>query len=173
MDALGSMTGFVNKLTGPTAFALAVASGIVLFGGEKVQTQLGVADFLKSHRAWVGGTFLVSTAIFSTRAGITLWSVIRKTAIKRSNQADCYDRLKNLTSVERELLRQFFIENTRSCRLPMAQCYGLEAAAIIYKPAQMVLRHFSQDDYYPSYVIADWAWNHLSDHPELLNASNH
>jgi hypothetical protein len=169
MDVLGSITGFVNKLTGPTAFAIAIASGIVLFGGENVQVQLGVADFLKMHRAWVGGTFLVSTAIFATRAGMILWSSIRKAAKRRSNRADGYDRLKNLTRLERELLRQFFIENTRTCRLPMAQCYGLEAAGILYKPAQMVLRHFSEDDYHPSFVIADWAWNHLSDHPELLN----
>lgn len=82
--------------------------------------------------------------------------------------ADGYERLRNLTADERALLRRFFAENTRQCRLSMKRCYELEAAGIIFKPGQTVRQNVGEDDVYAAYVIMDWVWDYISEHPELI-----
>lgn len=149
---------------------IAIASGLVLFAGDGFLEALGLTEFAKDNRSWLGATFLVSTSIVVVSGGIWLKDLLianyaRKRKIKRAKEK-VINRLQRLTEDEKQILRFYVAENTRANTLKIDDgvVNGLVADGIIYRAASMgnLLEGFAHN-------ITDFAWEYLHENIELLD----
>jgi len=140
-------------------------SGFLLFAKREILGVFGLADFSAKYRPYIGGVFLLATALVLSHWLISLygWFANRRLwsgRIKRSSK-----RLHNLTHEEREILREYVGRNTRTQYLHLENgvASGLELEHIIFRSSNV---GNLMDGW--AYNIQPWAWDYLNEHPELL-----
>lgn len=146
-------------------FAIAFCSGVLLFAPDNFLSRIGLIKLADNFRSWIGGAFLLSTVLLLTRVlrGVTapLRAWMRKKLFIRRKSRYLHD----LTPEEKEVLRGF-IENdtkTRSLSMMDGNVTGLANHDVIYRSSS--LGHMGG---YFAYNIQPWAWEYLRENPELL-----
>ena len=147
---------------------VALATGLILFGPPDTVKTLGLSEFAQTHRSWLGASFIISSAltVISFVRWIGTWSVAFFLAGRTKRAA--LKRLHNLTEDEKQILRYYLANDTRgnTLRYDDGVVQGLVTAHIIYRSANMgnMLEGFP-------YNIANFAWDYLQKHPDLLVGS--
>jgi hypothetical protein len=160
--------GDLLRLAPRLLFALALASGFLLFASNGLAATLGVEGFRTEASPWLGIGFVVSSAAWLSHGlarvarffgqRITRWRTMK---VMRST-------LKHLSPAERELLREFIDADTRTVTLDMSKGThaALEARNVIYRASTVSRFHTFFD-----YNIQPWAWEYLKKRPEVLRDS--
>ncbi len=91
-------------------FLIAIAAGLLVFIPVELLRRLGLATSQDTWRPWAGGALIVSAAGLFVH--FAAWLVrLLKERLARSKRVM---RLQNLGSDEKELLREYFVQDTHS-----------------------------------------------------------
>jgi Super-infection exclusion protein B len=159
------------KIPSLIAFLLAIATGMMLWGPTWYISGLGLQQFIDDDRPYMGVGFLL--ILISAVAG-SIQHIIK--FIKQQCDTTIYvrrrrKRLYDLTTEEKQLLLQYFRNNTRTQTLDSLSgvVNGLEHDHVIYRATglgtmNIVTRRADFD-----YNIQPWAWHYLRQHLYLLD----
>ncbi len=153
------------KLSPKYLVPVVIVSGFLLFARPDILEIFGLAALSAKYRPYIGGIFLLSTALVLSHWMISLyqwrakkWHWLKRIKISKK-------RLHNLTDEEREVLRAYIGGNTRTqyLQLESGVAAGLEFEHIIFRSSDVG----SLVDGW-AYNIQPWAWDYLNEHRELL-----
>lgn len=159
------------KLKPRQVFVEALTTVGVLFLPGQLLTHLGIAGLVEQFRPWIGLVCLVAIAQLAL-ASTAVIRIVREFTANRRSLRKRIRALQDLTPQEQEVLTEYVRNNTKSRFLPADGVIGgLQVKGILYQssPFGRAGLAFVAPNF--SYNIADWAWNHLKRHPELLNYS--
>ncbi len=153
------------KLSPKYLLPVVIVSGVLVFGGDSLLDKLGMKIWQQANRQWIGGAFLLSSALCLSNFGATVFGWLRVSFQRQALMRRWRQRLQALTPDEQELLRFFIINQTRTQKLNVMDGVvgGLEAAKIIYKSATVGTVFDGWD-----YNLQPWAWDYLNEHPQLV-----
>ncbi len=152
------------KLSPKYLAAIALASGLPLFGPERLQDALGLKSWLATYRAWFGLAFVVSAALLIVHLVHLSWQKVSEGKRRKRQRTAGEKRLRNLTPEERSVLAGYILRNTRTQQLRIGSgvVAGLEHEDIIYRSTS-----FGKLDGF-AYNIREWAWDYLQQNPQLV-----
>ena len=167
-----------NKIPPRILFALTVICGVFVFGGDDLLKYLGLAAIQSRYRPFFGFGFLLFGALFLSYPIATMWKQFSEWLKRESNrrkQEKIYKEwLKRLTPRQKEILRRFVKNQTRSVQLDYTDgaVNELVNAGIIYLPTEISIfqrRPRADNGLYTSYNIHPWVYEYLKEHPEMLS----
>ncbi|MGB6054623.1 MAG: super-infection exclusion protein B [Burkholderiaceae bacterium] len=148
--------------------AFGVVAGVLLYADEQLLQHLGVAQFAKDNRSVMGLALLGSIALLLVGVCIRAGALVDTWRRKRKFQQRMTERLHALTEDEKQILRFYIGQETRSntLRIDDGVVQGLVAARIIYRAAAQgsIIEGFAHN-------ISDFAWQYLNEYPDLLDGS--
>jgi hypothetical protein len=152
------------KLSPKYLLPISIATGFIIFAKAEWLQSLGLNDLKARYLPWIGGIFLLSTALSLSHIIIGFYSWSRKRfrmwrAIKNGKV-----RLHNLTEDERDILKHYVGNGTKTQYLDIQSgvVSEIENNFIIYRSSN--IGHLQEW----SYNIQPWAWDYLNKHPDLL-----
>lgn len=149
-------------------FTGAVICALLLFTEPGFLDALGIAEFVKEHRAWIGISFLVSTALWIVAIIVYLMDSAKKGWAAKRRKTQSIDRLNNLTENEKQILRYYIDMDTRSnvLRTDNGDVQALVHAGIIYLAARRghIVEGFAHN-------ISEHAWKYLAENPHVLEGT--
>lgn len=153
----------------PRYFVLiAVVAAALLFMPSEWLDRIGVSKLAAENKQWLGLTLLVSSALWCGYVISTFWDSIKRLLNRRKNQLRVIKKLQYLTEGEKQILRYYVAENTRTNVLKVNDgvVQGLVASRIIYRAASIgdLIEGFAHN-------ITDLAWDYLHLHPEVLDGT--
>jgi hypothetical protein len=140
---------------------LAVFCGVVLFTPMEKPSALGVAKLQEDYRAWFGIVFIFCCSVLSIHGFLFLHRRLYQCISIRNLR----QRLHHLTQEEKSALSGYILGRTRTQNFDFRSgvVAQLEAEHVIARTSNLV--HVI--DGCP-YSIQPWAWDYLTEHPELL-----
>lgn len=153
------------KLSPKYLLPISLVTGFLLLGKEEYTQKLGLDAFTSSYKHWIGIIFLLSSALFICDIVYKIWYLtFRKFKNWRFINYG-QKRLANLTNEEKEILRGFIFQQTRTQKLSVMSgvVKSLEHENIIYQSSNLgrLFEGFA-------YNIQPWAWEYLNKNKELL-----
>ena len=147
---------------------ISISCGFYLFAPSEWIAKLELDNLDQKYRPYVGGVFLISSGVVIV-AVIRWFSMFCMAFLKvRIIKRKAIKRLQNLNEDEKQILRFYVSQQTRSntLRIDDGVVQGLVSAGIIYRSTQIgnMLEGFS-------YNIQDSSWEYLHEHPDLLDGS--
>ncbi|MCW9011045.1 superinfection exclusion B family protein [Marinobacter sp.] len=147
---------------------LLIFSSLLIFLPESTIQDVGLEALSKEYKVHIGLVFLFSIAFLVAYSLNAIWSVFLGTWLRE--KASLYFLKKeanDLTEEEKELLKGFVENRTRSMNLSMKNgvVLGLEKRQFIIRTGNLGTDALSMS--FP-YAIQPWAWEYLNKHPELL-----
>jgi hypothetical protein len=162
---LGKLVEWI-KLSPKHLLPVSLFTGFTLFAPPEWLTAFGIVGLVSDYRPYLGAAFLLSAALLSSALIVTVQGQVASR--RRQARRDKYmrQRLHNLAEPEKEILRGFLRNETRTQYLSMAdgRVGGLEAEKIIFRSSNV---GFSLDHW--AYNIQPWAWEYLKKRPKLLS----
>jgi len=156
------------KLAPRYLVAVAIFCGIFLFLPENISKQLGVLEFTRNYRQWLGIAFLACISLLSVTGGLEIIGVIRNRSHVAQLKKRMLQRLQCLTEEEKQILRFYLAQQskTNTLRTDDGVVNGLVAHGIIYIAANHgnLIEGFAHN-------INEVAWDYLHEHPELLGGT--
>lgn len=153
------------KLPPAILWGLLVACGLVLWAPPWFITGLGLQDFLKIYRIYLGVVFLVLLAATIPFLVISVAKIPIRYFVARQKTKVRMSRLKSLSAPEKALLMRFLAEETRSMTLDLTHpvVAALISIEVLYRAAS-----FSQGGMRFACAIQPWAWDAIKADPALL-----
>lgn len=146
----------------------AAAAGLLFMPADWL-SRLGLERFATENKQWLGLVLLVSTVLWGVFVVVSCWGAVKRVFYRRRNDARTIRKLQSLTEGEKEILRYYLGEGTRTNVLKVDDgvVQGLVANRIIYRAASMgnLLEGFAHN-------ITDLAWDYLHLYPEVLIGTN-
>ena len=150
----------------PYLLSFGFVLGLLIFGPGWIARDLGVNQVVSQYRWALGIGFIITfiaimAALLSLAERHIIDYVSNRLWLRRKAK-----RMHDLTPQEKQILRVFFENNTRSCSLNVANGVvgGLVAEEIIYRSANI-----SQGGTVFSHNIQPWAWDYLRKNPHLID----
>ncbi len=156
------------KLSPRKLVAISAVLGFLLLAKPEWREVLGVSALVENHRAVMGVGFLVAVALLLADLGTHLARKVRHTLARSHLKRRVLQRLRTLSEDEKQILRFYVAQNTRtnSLRIDDAVAQGLAADGVI-----ALAGNFGNAlDGFP-YRIADVVWSELQKEPGLLDGS--
>jgi hypothetical protein len=153
------------KLSPRHLLPLSLFTGFVLFAPQRWLAVFGLVGFVAEWRPYFGAAFLLSTALLLSAAIVAGYGWVKQkreeVALLRSRR----ERLHHLSEPEKDILRGYIEDQTRTQYLPMHDGVvgGLQAERIIFRASSLSR---GWDEF--AYNIQPWAWEYLNKHPKLL-----
>ena len=149
----------------PAQLAVAIASGVVLFGPEWMIAGMGLRAIRDDYRPVLGGALLIIVSLLCAEGASTVLGWGRQRIVGRRNDQIRIRRLHDLTPHERVALRGYLEHDTRTRYFQPSNgvAQGLVHAQIIYRAANL-----SSPAEGFAYNVQPWAWHYLRAHPELV-----
>jgi hypothetical protein len=153
------------KLSPRHYIAVSLASGALLFLPPRAIQTLGLDQFRTTYRGWIGAVFILSSALLLSHPMALLGAQVSEWWKERAFLRSGRKRLKRLTPPEKEVLRRFIREKTRTQTLNFMDgvVAGLEQARILYRA-----RNVGTMDGGFAYNLQPWAWDQLQENQQLL-----
>lgn len=165
---------FFNKVAPLPLFAVAGSSAILLFGPDRFLKKVSLISFRDANTRWIGLAFLVSSVyLIGYAINWLAQHANRRFSVNRIKRR-MDKRLRTLNGVERDILREFLIGDTRTLQLRSDHpaVLSLEAARFIYKAGQIVAAEFPHNEVGPvfqfKYHLNEYVYEQLQAHPELV-----
>ena len=156
------------KLSPRYLFSVAIISGALLFFSERWLERIGLDNFAKTNRQWLGLTFLVSTILWFVSIISNCWAWVRDKLFQHRVEQSIINKLNNLTEDEKQILRYYLAKNTRANMLKVDDgvVQGLVSDSIIYCSASMgnILEGFAHN-------ITDFVWVYIHANPHVLEGT--
>lgn len=165
MFDLGSFADWIRGLGTRQFVAVALVTGVVLFAPEGWLEVLGLSNLRGEYLPWFGGIFLLSASLALVNVFTELWGwgygKFRERKIKQAGR----ERLHDLTPREKEILRGYIQNETRSLKIRVTNktIHSLVQSGIIHQASKIGTLQGGHP-----FNIRKWAWEYLHDHPELL-----
>ncbi|MGM0783614.1 MAG: super-infection exclusion protein B [Pseudomonadota bacterium] len=152
------------KLPTKTLAALCFVAGILLFSSAEFLSTVGLSDLVETYRGYIGVIFLVTLALVVVNAAAAIWKFFKPWIVQAYLIWQGKKRLQALTQEEKEILAYYIQNQTRSQSLDIKSgtVNALQRDRIIFRGSNLGT-YFGFD-----YVIQPWAWEHLNNHPKLL-----
>ena len=156
------------KLAPRYLIAIGVAAAFLLFGSDQFLARLGLTKFTEDNRAWLGIAFVSTVSLFAIYVAGEIVSFFGRKIRKRQFEKSVAKRLQRMTEDEKQIMRFYFAENTRSnvLRVDDGVVQGLKSDGIIYQSASLgnMLEGFSHN-------IGDFAWDYIHSNPAVLDGT--
>lgn len=153
------------KLAPRYLIALGIMSTVLLFSPKEFLEQIGLVDFTKNHRQWLGLTLIVTSGLFVVSMVSESWAKCGRWHRRKKALAELKESLRRLTEDEKQILRFYHAKKTKTNYLRVADgaVQGLVAKDIIQLASSMgsVVDGFAHN-------INDIVWQELNEHPDLL-----
>lgn len=164
------LAGLLNavKLAPRYLAPVGVVAGLLLFLPKEQLEVLSVYQFAQDNRPVIGLTFLFTAAALTFALLGYIWTPIARARRRRQFNRRMHQRLGRLSEDEKQILRFYMAEQTRSNSLRVSDgvVQGLVSEGIIYRSANMgdMIDGFAHN-------ISEEAWNYLHEHQSLLQGS--
>jgi superinfection exclusion protein B len=154
------------KLSPKHLAAIFLFTGLVVFAPERWLTFVGIVGLPDTLRLVFGIAFLLSTILLLSAAIVAVWGMVKQKRTKAALLRSRRERLHQLSEPEKDVLRGYIEEGTRTQYLPMSDGVvgGLEAERILIRASSISKSH----DHF-AYNIQPWAWEYLNEHRKLLS----
>lgn len=151
--------------------AIAIASAVVLFSPDPVITFFGLKEVRNTHRAWLGGTLLLSSLLFVSAAVGSVAKLLGPALISKWNARQLQKELHYLSPPEAAILAEYLAAGTttRSFAISDGIVGGLVGKKILYCASNV--GHAGSISF--DYNLQPWAWRYLVRHPELVRQPEH
>lgn len=178
------LSKIINNLTDWAKFsprillAFTIICGAFLFGDSDIFITLGLEYIQAQFRPYFGIGFLFFGSLlisFPISEGIKFLYKKLKTKVEQQQRRKIVkDWLLQLTPSQKEILRKFIINDTRSYSLNYedGSVTELMNAGIIYLPTSIsIFKRFPRqgNGLYTDFNIQPWVFKYLKDHLELIN----
>jgi hypothetical protein len=174
-----SVAGLLTALrqTSPAIFlGIAIASGTIIFSSEDLALRLGVEDFRKQFRGYIGGTFIAAVSVLGSFLLFRTYKLVqdtardyRKAAREYREKARRIEQLHNLTLDEKACLEPYILleETTLYFKLGDGLTQQPLGKKIVFQASEVgsMLSGFA-------YNMQPWAKDYLAEHQELLEGAN-
>ena len=118
METLLSKLFDLNKIPTKIIFLLAIVSGLLMFLPETVLNQLSITEFKNEYGKYFGIIFIISIAFLLINLLIWLFKKVNYYLYRNNISKKLIKNLKELSSAEQSVLREFFIKNEPAIKLP-------------------------------------------------------
>lgn len=165
---IGKIKDWLNLGTIPLIGLLGFTS-LLLFLPNAWLSKIMILDIRNSYGVYIGTTFVFSVSFLVATALNKLWAIWFGPMLKESINIWYYKRdAKNLTKDEKEVLRRFIENGTRSTSLSIqdATVLGLQQRNIIIRVGSIGI---SGGGFYFPFNIQPWAWKFFNNNKELLD----
>lgn len=156
------------KLAPRYLIAVSVFCGILLFINEQLSKTIGVYEFTRGYRQWIGIAFIASISLVAIDWSIKIGAIVRNLAHRIKFKKELVQRLHNLTEEEKQILRFYLVKQskTNTLRTDDGVVNTLAAKGIIYRSANHgnLLEGFSHN-------INELAWDYLNENPGVLEGT--
>jgi hypothetical protein len=141
-----------------------LATSFLLFAPPQWLEVIGVKTFANDNRPLIGLAFVLSIALSISGVIFYVLDFAKNLIAKRHRISTRIQRLKSLTDAEKDLLKAYFLLNTRTQIFNDRDgvAMGLRKDGIIYL-ASTIGTYIG----FP-FNIENWAWEYLTKHQELL-----
>lgn len=169
------------KLPKHLAWPLVIVSALLLWGPGEFKSGLGLQPFIDEYRKWLGVVFLFFLVLglqpivpFLTKKVIDRYNKKKEEEeeAKKEKEAkkQAEKKLKNLTPEEKEILRYYINNNTRSQDLNIQNgvVSKLLSDGFIYLASQVSYGGMRGSFTFPV-NINDLVWAYIHKNPEVLN----
>lgn len=164
IDIVKSTLEFL-KLAPRYLIALGVMAAVLLFSPKEFLEQIGLVDFTKNYRPWLGLTLVVTSVLFIASMASWGWGAFQHSRRYKNAVTELKGYLRRLTEEEKQILRFYIVKETKTNHLHVADgvVQGLVAKGIIQLASSMgsVLDGFAHN-------INEIVWQELNEHPDLL-----
>jgi hypothetical protein len=167
-DITKSLLEFL-KLAPRYLVAIAIVCALLLFASSNLQQTLGITNFVNSYRQWIGFSLISSLSVWIVVIGASVQEWVKHLWQVKRLQKRITKRLERLTELEKQILRYYFVKNTRGnkLRIQNGDVQALTRAGIIFQSASLgsVLEGFAHN-------ISDFAWDYIQTNPHVLEGSS-
>jgi len=153
------------KLPTKTLAALCIVFGVLVFSGDAALEKFGLEKLVQEYRAYFGVGFLLTLALTVVNSLAAVWKFIYPWIAEAHWIRHGRKRLQSLNPTEKQILRYYIQNQTRSQSLPFQDgtVNSLQREKIIIRGSSLgSIRGFD-------YIIQPWAWEYLNKCPELLD----
>lgn len=154
------------KLSNTNLLAIVMGCSILLFASDNFLKKLGLFNIRNSYKIFIAIFLLISISILAARWCNAVLKWIQQRITWRRNLKRSQKRLHNLTAKEKEILRGYILNNTRTQDLLVQDgvVQGLVSENIIYRSANSgtMMGGFA-------FNIQPWAWSYLQANTKLLD----
>jgi hypothetical protein len=152
------------KLPTKTLAALCIVCAVLIFSSEGTLGNFGLKTFVEEYRAYLGGGFLGTLALTAVNSLSAVWKFIYPWIAEAYWIRLGRKRLQSLNPTEKEILRYYIQNQTRSQTLPIQNgtVSALHKEKIIIRGSSLGSLHGFD------FIIQPWAWEYLNEHPELV-----
>lgn len=139
LSGLGSLISAIVAAGTPIYAAFFVASGLILFLPNRLISQLGLDDLIRSYRMYVGLTFLVAASLLFVQVVSFLWSLVSTPYEDWLFERKGLKLIEELTEEEKAFLRPYIINGQTSRAAPIGDgvAQGLAAKKIIFRSSNI------------------------------------
>lgn len=156
------------KLTPRYLVSLGIATSFLLFSPKNVLQYLRIYNFTQDYRQWISILLILSVALLAVSIAIEAMQVIKHWWNKKKFYNRMSKRLNNLTEDEKQILRYYIANQTKSNVLKFDDgiVQGLVAKDIIRRASSLgnLLEGFP-------YNISEFAWEYLNEDPWILEGT--
>ncbi len=168
MEIFGKIPDWL-KLPPYVFFAIVLVTAFLLFLHDSTQTLPGVSVLVAQHRGWFELVFLLALVLLATSFGTSIWPSVKGIYKDWKTQKARIKRLYQLTPEEKDILREYLRQNTRTLTLVEdGVVMGLVKAGVIVRAGT---RRSIRDarDRRVDYNLELWAWEYLQKNPQILD----
>ena len=155
----------VLKLRPEALLGIVLGTGILVLLPEVALTKLGLMTFVSTFRGWLGGAFVLSTALMLGNGLTAAFRQARRYMSEIDESKRKRESFKYLSPPEKKLLAKYISETTTTQYLDISDgiANGLQAKGFIYRASNVGAYHTSF-----AFNIQPWAWKCLQDNPSLV-----
>ena len=153
------------KLSPRYLLPISLFTGIALFASPQLLDTLGMSDVVEKYRPYIGFVFLLFSVLLVSSGLVAVLEFAAHEFLDRLLMRQRRRRLRRLTKPEKEVLRGYINDGTRTryLRISDGVVGGLVAEGILYRSTTL-----SKSGDYFAYNIQPWAWEYLNSHPGLV-----
>jgi len=153
------------KLPTKTLFCLCIVFAVMIFSNDSVLERFGLKVITTEYRAYLGVGFLVTFSLVIVNIVASIWKFIYPWIVQSYNIRIGKKRLQQLTPNEKQILKYYIQNQTRSQMLPIQDgtVNALQKEKIIIRGSSLGSIHGFD------YIMQPWAWEYLNKKHELLS----
>ncbi|AEH16325.1 super-infection exclusion protein B [Shewanella baltica] len=153
------------KLSPKQAFILLVLTSILLFGGDKLTTLLGLEKAKELAQPWLGVVWLLCISLLAAELFIPVVKWAKGRIFHLRKMKFYREKLHQLTPREKVFLNQYIENNTKTVLAHYTD--GIVQQLISNKIISIASNIAQYDDVFPL-NIQSWAWCYLKKKPYLV-----
>lgn len=140
MEWLSKVTEFL-RLPLRYVWAIAIGTGLLLFGPEALPRALRLEKLLQNYGEYIGGVFFLSALLAVIHTTIAAWTTIARWRARSHRLGQSLIELTRLDPKEKEVLREFCLQRQSTLQLPVDQA---TVAGLIDKGILRIAGHIGE-----------------------------